>query len=206
MNKKVSIFIIAIWCVVGVFLILNTLVPKALEVKNARNELQQTIETLPVGTFTTASYQSVIKKRNEATNLLKNPFATLTDIKNIKKEYSLNLQKLQKAKNCKYIITFETKLIFNQHVGNDWSFHFYFQNEEIKSGDVLQVSLSEPIVIKTLVIENDKIPDKSEKDFSIFPHNSSNTTEIEIKENRGRYIGNKAKWDIVCKLKQKELF
>ena len=95
MNKKVSIFIIAIWCVVSVFLILNTLVPKALEVKNARNELQQTIETLPVGTFTTASYQSVIKKRNEATNLLKNPFATLTDIKNIKKEYSLNILLLE---------------------------------------------------------------------------------------------------------------
>ncbi len=89
----------------------------------------------------------------------------------------------------------------NGGVGNQWSQEYSYENSKIGNGSILTLPPGETIKIKALVIEHDDYSDvgvawievKLEKDFSI-------TEEVVVTENRGKYAGSKAYWDVTIKV------
>jgi hypothetical protein len=97
-------------------------------------------------------------------------------------------------------------LEYNNHVGNDWYYEIKIttMGKEYKitpiSKKTLSINTNDNIVIKVVVVEDDKIPDFGSNTLYIkipdLKKDSENIFEIPVivRENRGRYAGNSAKW------------
>lgn len=93
-------------------------------------------------------------------------------------------------------------LVYNNSVGNDWSIGAYINGEYIKKYKSYELSLSDKkeLQLKATAMESDKVPDfgSSSKtivlsDLDLGKENKI-TLYVVVRENRGRYAGNTAKW------------
>lgn len=103
-----------------------------------------------------------------------------------------------------YELTFQTKSISNQFVGNDWSFTYTFDGEVITSGHQIVNSLGKltflPVYVE--IREADKIDDVATGVIRIaIADGGSGKTEITVIEEGGRFAGNTAVWEVSCKVK-----
>ena len=103
-----------------------------------------------------------------------------------------------------YELTFKTKKISNHCVGLNWSFAYTYQDEIIKSGFRIPLSLTLfmflPIDVE--VRENDKIDDVGTGRLYVPLYDGGSCkTEITVMEMNGRYKGNTAIWEIACEVK-----
>lgn len=104
-----------------------------------------------------------------------------------------------------YELTFKTKRISNNHVGNDWSFTYTYNGETIKSGYQIVQSLEifsfQPIQIE--IREDDKIDDVGTGSMSVaICDGGSGKTQITVTEKGGKYDGNTAVWEVICEVKE----
>ncbi len=97
---------------------------------------------------------------------------------------------------CEYPIP-----IYNNHVGNEWSFNFEFNGQFYGIEQPLQLSIAAAKTVGFVVFEeNEKYPDKASVLLRIDPAKMILTKEytkdieVIITETNGRYSGNKAKW------------
>lgn len=103
-----------------------------------------------------------------------------------------------------YELTFKTRRISNNHVGNDWSFTYTYNGETITSGyqiiQSLEIFSFQPIQIE--IREDDKIDDVGTGTMSIaICDGGSGKTQITVTESGGRYDGNTAVWEVTCEVK-----
>lgn len=103
-----------------------------------------------------------------------------------------------------YELTFKTRKISNNYVGNDWSFTYTYNGETIKSGHKiiypLEVFSSLPIYVE--VREDDKIDDVGTGSLRIaICDGGSGKTKLTVTETDGRHKGNTAVWEITCQVK-----
>ncbi|MBR7121983.1 MAG: hypothetical protein IKC95_00780 [Oscillospiraceae bacterium] len=98
-----------------------------------------------------------------------------------------------------YQLTFKTKKISNDHVGNDWSFTYTHNGQTIKSGYTITQSL-EIFTFQSIgveVRENDEIDGVGTGTLTVaICEVGSGKTEITVTETDGRYKGNTAVWEI----------
>ena len=102
-----------------------------------------------------------------------------------------------------YQLTFKTKKISNDHVGNDWSFTYTHNGQTIKSGYTITQSL-EIFTFQSIgveVRENDKIDDIGTGTLTVaICEVGSGKTEITVTETDGRHKGNTAVWEVSCEV------
>ncbi len=106
-----------------------------------------------------------------------------------------------------YQLTFQTKLLSNDCVGNDWSFTYTHNGQAIKSGYTITQSL-EIFTFQSIgveVRENDKIDDVGTGTLSVaICDGGSGKTQVTVTETSSRYKGNAAVWEISCQVKLAE--
>lgn len=103
-----------------------------------------------------------------------------------------------------YQLTFETKQISNDCVGNDWSFTYTYNGNTIQTGHKLTCSV-EVFSFQTVTVEareNDKLDDVGTGDMTVaICDGGSGKTTITVTENGGRHKGCEAVWEITCTVK-----
>lgn len=102
-----------------------------------------------------------------------------------------------------YQLTFKTKLISNDSVGNDWSFIYTHNGQPIKSGYTITQSL-EIFTFQSIGVEireNDKFDDVGTGTMAVaICEVGSGKTQITVTETNGCYKGNTAVWEISCEV------
>src|SRR4030095_4847555 len=94
-------------------------------------------------------------------------------------------------------------LIYNDHVGNEWSFKYEVNDQLLEIDKPIQVSIAQAGSIKFVVFEaNETYPDKGFVFCGLDPTNMVMSKEyfkdleVMIKESNGKYAGNTAKWSV----------
>ena len=103
-----------------------------------------------------------------------------------------------------YELSIEAELISNDSVGNDWIKTYTCDGKTITDGDQWTVPLdtAKTISISATIIENDKWDDVGSDSIVVtLVDDYKASTQITVTENKGRYKGNQAIWEITCIVK-----
>lgn len=105
-------------------------------------------------------------------------------------------------------VTLESvRMVYNNHVGNEWFYGASVNEQSISKNKTLSFSVNdqESIVIKCTVQEQDKVSDYGNASKTIKPSEITEEKVIVltpiVRENRGRYSGNTAKWEFKFRIK-----
>lgn len=98
-----------------------------------------------------------------------------------------------------YIITYDTHLVRNNHVGDSWGCGLEYSGEYIESEHQIKCSaVMRKIPVKAVAIEYDSYNDYGAVWVDLeLPDVGKSTVEevsVTVRENRGRYSGNTAQW------------
>ncbi len=102
-----------------------------------------------------------------------------------------------------YEVTIEATELRNNYVGTDWKRVYTCNGKIIDSGDTWTVPLNakETITIDIEITEVDKWSETGKGSISVILQDQYETsTTITVTENKGRYKGNQAEWEIVCQV------
>ena len=102
-----------------------------------------------------------------------------------------------------YEVTITASEIYNNSVGNDWQKVYTCDGRTIASGEQYTVPLgtTKTVTINATITESDKWPDKGYGSLSVVLRDGFETsTTITVTESKGRYKGNKAQWEITCRV------
>ena len=148
--------------------------------------------------YTSASYQDYMEAYAFAEEVIDNAFATKSQIQSASDDLQYAIDHLTKATKGVYSIQCRWALLSNNHVGNDWTKQVLYNQKDVASTDIV-ASLDSKISLTAIVTENDTVPDTAKQNIQIYlSDNSQTTAEIKVIENRGRYKGNAAVWQLVC--------
>lgn len=167
---------------------LKTLLDK---VKNI-NEEKYTTESYDAFTSTVTSASSIYESINSTQKQVDESAATIKS----------SIDNLVIARNAIYQITINTDMISNNHVGNEWQVQTTYNGQNIKNGDQITTNTNSSITIKATIVENDSIRDVGTGSVTLTSKDgSSSTIQINVRENRGRYSGNVAVWELTCSIR-----
>jgi hypothetical protein len=103
-------------------------------------------------------------------------------------------------------ISRNASLIYNNHVGNEWGYSSTINGIELDSNKTYTFKVTDHIYIKSTVMEDDSIPDIGTSSIDIdlskldFRKSNSFSTKVIVTENRGRYSGYSAEWELTYTL------
>lgn len=95
-------------------------------------------------------------------------------------------------------------LITNNSVGDEWQLNYICNGETISSGKrwIVPLDIIENTTIDINITEKDKFPDVGTDSLSVtLAEGFQTSTTIVITENRGKYCGNIAEWEITFVIK-----
>lgn len=165
---------------------------------NLINLINQT-NNLDKEKYTTESYNNLLTTINSATLILNDENATEQQVTDTIQELNNHINNLTIAKKGIYRINYIADMLSNNHVGNEWGYEIYYNDEAISNGATITAPINSNISIEATVIEYDKITDYgySYIDLTLKDNEIAKTT-VTVRENRGRYTGNIATWEITC--------
>lgn len=100
-------------------------------------------------------------------------------------------------------------LISNDHVGNNWSKAFYVDDKKFTSSTTFTAEVGQTVRISGDITDNDSNPDYGyflinlTMSEDIFKSGYTETKEVYVRENGGRYSGNRAEWRVVIKVRKR---
>ncbi len=98
-----------------------------------------------------------------------------------------------------YLIETEWKMISNDSVGNEWVKSVRCNGEDWEKKKEIIADLNSAITVNASITERDSVPDHGEGDLKLHLEDGFSASEtIYVWENRGRYSGNKAQWELKC--------
>ncbi len=98
----------------------------------------------------------------------------------------------------RYQITYQFVLCSNDSVGAEWRQTVTYNDLYLLSGDTIVADKGESLVLGVRITERDSVPDVGTGYIQFEPGGGTESIEIEIVENRGRYAGNIAVWCLKC--------
>ncbi len=102
-----------------------------------------------------------------------------------------------------YRIVYEFALRSNDRVGNAWETSVTCNGKTITSGDTIAATSASVVTIEAFVTESDNIPDSGSGAIRLpLEDGASSSVRISVRENRGRYAGRTAVWELVCSVKR----
>ena len=100
-------------------------------------------------------------------------------------------------------------LVQNNHVGNEWGYAAAVNAQPIQIGETMNAKLNpaDQLVLEASATEADKYPDNGNttSEIAVSSLTEQQTTaqlDVIVKENRGRYSGNTAKWRFVFQIEK----
>ena len=170
--------------------------------KTILENLINNIKNINKDKFTTNSYNKLKDNLSKATIVLNNENSTQEDIDNTIDTLNDNINNLVIASRGIYKINIYAYMIYNNHVGNEWYYYTTYNNNEFNSGNQIIGKNNETIDLITTIIEDDKITDYGTNYITIkLTDNYEATKQITVRENRGRYTGNTALWEVKYSVK-----
>ncbi len=100
------------------------------------------------------------------------------------------------------------QMIYNDHVGNEWAYGFQCNEKMYDWDKPFSIPLSMASSLSFILQEQDEYTDQASQLIPIDPakmefnKSYTKTLELIIKENRGRYAGNTAKWAVTVHMKK----
>ncbi len=102
-----------------------------------------------------------------------------------------------------YRISYTLTLISNNSVGHNWGTTVSCDGDSIRSGEIITGTVGSYVTIRANVTEYDSIPDSGGGSLRLrLIDGTSDSVTISVKENRGKYAGNTAKWKFTCSIKE----
>ena len=166
--------------------------------KDKLSSLINKANSLNENKYTTASFSSINGTVSSCTTVLNNENSTQQDVDNAVKKMNSALNSLVTAKKGVYKVYCSLSMLANMSVGNEWLKSIEYNGKSIRNGDTITAPLSSGITITGTVIESDSVPDYGSGSVYLSLDGSEKTTEIYVRENRGRYSGNYAIWELCC--------
>ena len=114
------------------------------------------------------------------------------------------------ASKTKFTVTVKAEMKSNKSVGNDWYFSHKFNGTEYfkkSNKDTISLAQGDTLKIATEVLEDDSYPDigtkETEKKISAndIKKGFEVVVTVTVTENKGRYKGNSAVWEITYTFK-----
>ena len=103
-----------------------------------------------------------------------------------------------------FYITYTLTMVSNNHVGNEWSTSVTVNGTRIRNEAPLDFVPGSRITVKATVTEGDNVPDCASGSLKLrIVDEASDSVIITVKENKGRYAGNTAKWKLTCTIHEK---
>ena len=97
-----------------------------------------------------------------------------------------------------YIITYSARLKSNNHVGDSWGYGVTYDGEYIPSGSVIEFKGTLPLTLKAYAKEFDSYTDYGSTRITVdsldIGEKQKDEVTVTVRENKGRYSGNTAKW------------
>ncbi len=98
-------------------------------------------------------------------------------------------------------IEYEFTMQSNDQVGDEWDTAVVCNGEEIQSGETVRAYSNKTVMVTGIVTEEDTVPDGGSGVVVLATESGANgSTEIIVRENRGRYSGNEAVWVFKCRV------
>lgn len=114
------------------------------------------------------------------------------------------------AAGTRFRVTVRSRIVRNDHVGNEWSLYHYIDDEEIfvwqdTAGTTATdtVTLPDSFTLLTYVEDGEKYPDSAEEETYITLSRSDRlygftvTVQLIVTEDKGRYKGNTCRWEVI---------
>lgn len=165
--------------------ILNDLIIKALAVDK--------------DTYTTVTYDILRDSVKNAYTVINDVNATQKEVDDAVELINDGLDNLVVAQKGIYKITYSAYMLSNNHVGNEWGYMIFHNSNKFKNGDLVTANIDSNIMLSAEVYEYDKVMDYGTSSVNlILKDGYEATTEVIVRENRGRYYGNIATFEIEC--------
>ena len=174
---------------------------QALIVKSDKTELSKLLSqanALDKNKYTTVSADQLTNVITTVTETANNEEATQEQVNTAHQTLKAALDSMVKATKGVYTLSCSLRCVSNNHVGNDWSNQITYNGTAVRNGDTITASLNGRITIKGMAVENDSIPDRGSGSVTISLAGGEKSTQFSVRENRGRYSGNLAIWELTC--------
>lgn len=148
--------------------------------------------------YTSASCNQLENAITYCTTILNDDNSIQEDVSRAEEQINSSIENLIIAKNGVYKLYCSLDMTANLSVGNEWLKYIEYNGQTIRNGDTITVPLDSGIKIKGTVIESDSVPDSGSGSVYLSGNGIEKTTEIYVRENRGRYSGNYAIWELTC--------
>lgn len=174
---------------------------KALVVKPDKSGLEKLLskaKSFDKNKYTTASVGQLETVINSTSATMNNENATSSEVDAAQKTLQTTLDNMVKATKGVYKITCSLSRLATNHVGDEWSSGITYNGKTIHSGDTITASLNGSITITGTAVEHDSIPDSGSGSVTIALSGGEKSTQFYVRENRGRYSGYVAVWELTC--------
>ena len=106
------------------------------------------------------------------------------------------------APEAEYIVTYDSVLISDNNVGHEWYIYVECDGERVRDGDSIIGKIEYDKELVVYAIEEDIYEDVGEEivNIELGEHSLSKTIKVYPEENRGRYSGRQAEWEINLKI------
>lgn len=107
-----------------------------------------------------------------------------------------------------FTVSISATMVSNDHVGNNWSKTFYVDEKKFTSSTTFTAEVGQVVSIYGEIVDNDSNPDWGSFRINltmtedVFKYGYTETTEVRVRENGGRYSGHYAEWRVVIKVKK----
>lgn len=148
--------------------------------------------------YTTVSCGELEKAISSTKVVANNENATQSEVDEAQNNLQNTLDSMVRASKGVYRISCSLMRLSTNSVGNEWSSGITYNGESIHSGDTITAALNGTITITGTAIEHDSIPDSGSGSVSLSLPGGEKSTQFYVRENRGRYAGNLAIWELTC--------
>ena len=153
--------------------------------------------------YTTATYTVFQKTLDEARNIASNKDSTQNQVDSVIIRLCSAIDSLEKSTKCVWRISPYLHKVETNHVGNSWSSAVFYNGEQVRGSFEVTAREGAGVTLSAKAVENDKIPDVGYGSvyLTLKDENEAATT-FYVRENRGRYAGNRAVWvlEVSCEI------
>lgn len=157
-------------------------------------------------TYTTVTYKALQEALASAMAVASNDDSTQEQVDEALAAILDSIDGLVKSTKCVWRIFTSLHKTATNHVGNSWSYGVFYNGEQVRGSFEVTAREGSGITITGKAVENDNIPDVgSGRVYLTLKDGNEAETTFYVRENRGRYAGNRAVWvlEVSCEISER---